>query len=376
MNHLVRADMENSLPPGSQASTKLDYLTGAKGIACLIVSFNHFMVFWPAGKAFPLPFLINGTYMLSLFYLLSAFLFGLSFFNRSSLEKLEKGALMRAFRLILPVFFACLFIWALMKLHMYDGYDQMTAVTLRVRKEADALNYHTQYSLWQVLKTSVSSVLGKGTTKFAFPLWMLPKMTYGYVLAVFTALCIDKLKPPFSILAVATGMYFCDYDNDMFLGGVLLAYLFVRKREWFERKWSSFLGIAAGIAALLIGNYVLPHNGIDNYYVFHAAGGLCLGFALLTVKPLQKLLSRRMIVYLGEISFAIYLLHDPIQITVGSHVFNWIYSVTHRIAFSTPAAFIASYAVLIPAAVFFHRYVERLCARTSGWIYSVIAIPS
>ena len=62
---------------------RLDYLTGAKGIACLIVSFNHFIVFWPANKPFPVMFLINGTYMLFLFYFLSAFLFGLDFFGSS-----------------------------------------------------------------------------------------------------------------------------------------------------------------------------------------------------------------------------------------------------------------------------------------------------
>lgn len=221
---------------------KLDYLTGAKGIACLIVSFNHFIVFWPANKSFPVTLLINGTYMLFLFYFLSAFLFGLDFFERGSIDKLEKSALMRAFRFILPVFCVCLFIWFLMKFHAYDAYDQMTAVTMRSRKESDALNYHTQYSLLQVVRTSVSSVLGKGTTRFTFTLWMLPIMTYGYVLSVFVALCIDKLKPPYAILAILTGMYFCNYDKDMFLGGGIICVFICSEKDVVRTKMDFFSG--------------------------------------------------------------------------------------------------------------------------------------
>lgn len=99
-----------------------------------------------------------------------------------------------------------------------------------------------------------------------------------------------------------------------------------------------------------------------------------MGGALLTVKPLQKVLSWKPIVYLGEMSFAVYLLHDPIQITVGAHIFNWIYGFTNRIAYSTLAAFLASYATLFTVASFFHKYVERLCKQISNKVYSAITI--
>ena len=298
------------------------------------------------------------------------------FFERTSMARLEKAALMRAFRLILPVFFACLFVWLLMKLHAYDGYDQMMAVTLSSRKESDTLNYYTQYSLWQVLKTSVSSVLGSGTTRFMFPLWMLPIMTYGYVISVFVSLCIDKLKPLFAMIAIAVGVYFIkNYTYDMFLGGVLIAYFFVRQRKWFEWKWISILGILAGIVALWIGNTILPGSNIKfGYELFYAMGAFCMGVALLIVKPLQKILSLKPMVYLGEISFAIYLLHDPLQITVGTHVFNWIYDCTNRIAYSTLAAFLVSYVTIFAVASLFHNYIEKLCKKISNKLYLVITI--
>ena len=81
-------------------STKIDYLNGLKGIACLIVACNHsagafFNSSQSEWKSFPFAIFFNGTFMVSLFFLLSSFFVAFSFLKKGSSEKLGQSVFLR-----------------------------------------------------------------------------------------------------------------------------------------------------------------------------------------------------------------------------------------------------------------------------------------
>ena len=224
----------------------VDYLTGLKGFACLVVSFNHFagmftdrMVFpW---TRFPWAFIFNGTFLVSVFYLLSSFFIAYSFFKKEDFSKLGQTLFCRSFRLILPIFFTCILIWGLMKLGAYASYEAVREITNSTRSESDALNYFTSYSFIDTFTVSFSSIY-KSTTKLTFVFWMLPQLYKGFFITIFIMLIMNTLKPIAAVITACTACFFINWlmgtGYVIFAVGVLFAFIYTRYDKIFTYTFS------------------------------------------------------------------------------------------------------------------------------------------
>lgn len=214
--------------------SKIDYLTGLKGLACLAVSINHFMgafgLFSDKVKESWYCVFFNGTYMVSLFIMLSCFFLAYSFFRNKSVEKLGRSIFTRYFRLSVPIAFVMMAISALMRMNMYKYWDIILPLTGAVRKEADAANYYAQYGMLDAVKTAFSCLFA-GTTKFTFVVWMLPTLFKAYMYTALIAIGVEKCKPVFKLIFLALAYYlvshYCGNSISLAVFAVILAYFYV-----------------------------------------------------------------------------------------------------------------------------------------------------
>lgn len=91
--------------------------------------------------------------------------------------------------------------------------------------------------------------------------------------------------------AIFTGLYFTSYPED--------------KPEW--SKWSNGLTI--------LGNYIFP-KGVEFSRYYAGLGVNILATGILFNNTAKRLLSNSLLLYMGKLSFAIYLLHAPLIRTV------------------------------------------------------------
>lgn len=365
-------------------STKIDYLNGLKGIACLIVACNHsagafFNSSQSEWKSFPFAIFFNGTFMVSLFFLLSSFFVAFSFLKKGSSEKLGQSLFLRSMRLVFPIFFVSLFIWIFMNLGLYSVWQPMKEIIGSIRKDADAMNYHTVYPIWDVLINSIK-VIWVSSTKFTFVLWMIEWLYKGCFVAAIMALIFNRLKtlPAFITIFAADLVlkYYVGSRYRVFAWGVFLAYLFLRKQEWFHSRVAKVFSIPALVVVFWFGNY-WPNTEMNGIYVplrlftyedLFLYASVLLVLSIFSLQSLQILLSTRTMCFLGNISFAVYLVHEPLQIIVGGRVFLLLYGILGNVQLSVFAAFLISLIFILGAAYLFHRYIEPLCQKASSWI--------
>lgn len=111
-----------------------------------------------------------------------------------------------------------------------------------------------------------------------------------------------------------------------------------------------------------------------DYNFWFNVGASLIILAVMISPCLQKIFSARPIVYLGEISLGIYLLHEPIEGTFGS----WSYYTIHSLCGSTVVSFIATLflcaAVIVIAAALFQKYIAANILKLINTIYEKIVI--
>lgn len=222
--------MENVGQKNAVNAVRLHYLTGLKGIACLIVMLNHFLgaftdiTPWKE-KVFCLFF--NGSYMVNLFVILSCFFMAYSFFQNR--KKLGKDILTRYFRLAIPLTVVMLLICVLQHIGAYQ-FDRILSITNSQRKESDKLNYYTAYSPWEAVKTALTCMFS-GTTKFTFPIWMLPTLFKANMFTALICLAVEKCKTSVKLIIFAAPyVLITRYAGSMTAGcviGVALAVLYL-----------------------------------------------------------------------------------------------------------------------------------------------------
>jgi hypothetical protein len=134
-------------------------------------------------------------------------------------------------------------------------------------------------------------------------------------------------------------------------------------------------GIACVVTGCVLGGYpsgVIPTNayrflkifpaGYQGFMLFHIAGAGLLVYGLLCLKRLPALLGNRLFLFLGKISYAVYLVHIPLLFSLSAYVFLQAQSSGLGYLRSTAVSFVVSNAVLVAVAFLYHQIVERPCA--------------
>jgi peptidoglycan/LPS O-acetylase OafA/YrhL len=387
------------------------FVEGMRGIAAVQVVLTHlFSAFFPVfagvgGNSHygweaefartPLYFLIDGNTAVYIFFLMSGFVLVPSFLT----TKLGACQIVakRVARLYIPVLAAGIIsvgLWLLLP----AARDHAVGITLSAWASALCRN---PMSLWSIIKdiTLSSMVLGYEnesvfqhipvlssliagtplTLAFNPPLWTIHAELWGSMLTVavtffFKAASRRVFWPVFLIALLLTGTSFFT----LFLLG-FAAYIGKEKLFRPRGRGTSLVGallIACGImvsstlsrhpfdATLQVANHVVWLNTRAGIRLQFEFGAILIMLGVCLCHQARVALSARLPVWLGKISFSLYLIHFPVIFTVGFTVFNGLY-LTYGYGLSAAFAMATSMVLSVLLAIAFERRIDQYSLRIS-----------
>ncbi|MDO5572725.1 MAG: acyltransferase [bacterium] len=388
---------------------RISYIDGLRGIACILVFVNHFlMAFFPASylggdtvshipggldtwyASSPVSVLTNGNFMVCVFFILSAYVLSCKILQNAdkdnALDSISSSFLKRYFRLFLPVFCVCILILILSRLGLFFN-NAAAAVTGSGLMTG---RYEYPLSLYELFSSSFARIWFKADETFSNSFWMLSTLFIGGFLSSILSIMAGKHNRRMLILYGFFALIFIHLDSLYlsFVFGTALAYISVRHQDWLDRiRQTMFLKVGAVFAALLgllFGGYPsgidAPVNlyhylnhlpaGITPYQFYHILGAFLLTAAVLCLPMLQKALSVKPILFLGNISFAIYLLNLPLIFSLSSGLLLKMAFLCDSYLLCSTIIFSITLVVLLLLSYLFNRFAESACNKITAVIVS------
>jgi peptidoglycan/LPS O-acetylase OafA/YrhL len=305
----------------AKALPRLVALDGVRGVLALSVAFFHINI-WHS--QFELAWLRNFHPVLGFFFVLSGFLITLLYDHRLKDTRSAADFAIRRIGRQYPVhLFALglLFTWELSR-----------AIRAAVLGRTDITTFGDAWSISELLR-SIFLVHGWGFETFSpwnFPSWTLSTELIAY--ALFTALAVNvkrldmRIAGAVAIVLVSAIVfgYYTQYRHwfgstvawclQGFFGGALLS--------WAWQRWpvrSRTLGNAIEIGGLAGCALILMAGPTG--FTMYLLWSLCMGAIIYAVASergvVSRVLSSRPIVWVGEISLSIYLLHFPVMLALN-----------------------------------------------------------
>lgn len=328
---------------------KLDYIDGLKGMGALMVYLCHFVfAFYYAaytllpehvntrtgieiliGKT-PLNFFYNGNGAVCLFLVFSGFVLCLSYFRTRDRARLKAGALKRYFRLMPVILAVNLLIFILMYLGLYRN-----AETAAYTKSIPWFQGFNQFEpkFLSMLSESLLGCFVWGSNDYNGVLWTIPYLFLGALVVYLAAYLVGENPLRYIaygvmiLVAFTTDIYF----TGIFLGFVLCDFFSTQERlvSLYRRFW------LLPVLAFLLGFYLTSYPSIGTEQpgtiygflpgaytvIYHMAGAFLLTAGALGFGWLQWFFSRKPFLYLGKISYSLYLLHFPVIATFSCWFF-------------------------------------------------------
>ena len=286
------------------------------------------------------------------------------------------GAIKRYFRLVIPVAFTVLLAYLFMKFSFFFN------------KQAGEISYSTWWlsrywefdtNLIDVLNTAFIRVLFFGDVRFNHILWTMRYEFFGSMI-VFTTLFIFRQRRYRYAAYIILSLWFLRSYYLPFILGLVLSDLYSLKRYTVKLNKDlkricllllGFVGLylsSCPSGAPIRNTIYAPLFILDRYpYTFyHILGALMLMITLLNWTALQNLFSNRLFIFLGRISFSMYLLH---LIVIGSLSSLLLIILTHY--FTYPVAAMLVFVISMPVLVF-TSYLMYVLVDSKGTILSKI----
>lgn len=340
-------------------SHKLASFEGLRGIAAFIVLLSHLrLTFWVTSSediwhslsslphVFSRPLLAiiegfyNGTFAVWLFWIMSAFVLSLQFFLRarhSSLEKaheyLEDAFLRRYPRLLIPVFASVIFAYALHAAHLMQNVTVAHMLGEPYASGWLASWYKFPASFVEALKCAVwqSFFAYNQSSTYNNVLWTMEKEFYGslFLFAFLSLFGHRRSRVLFYFLLILINRLLNQSWLSAFTCGIALCDLFVNHGQFpiIKSVWhQSFIKclrerhVQAVLWIAMIAGAGLPDfRGV--FYLFLGASAVVL---TVTSTFIQRILSHPLPLFLGRISFGLYLIHVPLICSFSC----WVYLLT------------------------------------------------
>ena len=375
---------------------KIQYLDGLRGLAAFVVVFHHFILaflpamFFEGSTAFhlapgkevfisgtPFNLFYGGNFAVCIFFVLSGYVLSHKFFLKKDPEIIIESAVKRYIRLVIPVAVSVFLAYALIELGLFYNV-----------KAADVSGSSWLGSFWQFAPSFVGAMdqtfLGAFFTNFFHYNVTLWTISYEFAgsflvfafLAFFGTMRNRYLAYIFAIifffqtyyLAFVLGMMLSDLEankkmlsmkfdkSKIFRAGLLMLGLFFA-------SFPAGRSVDGTIYASLVKDYFN-----DSAVLYHILGAFLVMFVLLNSKRMQKFLSFKGFLFLGEISFSMYLLHFILMGSFGSFVFiklapHFSYVTTFLISFTL------SVSLLFTIAYWMHIYIDKRAVDFSKMVY-------
>lgn len=373
---------------------KIGFFEGVRGIAAFIVVISHFIqVFYPALFSSnvelvhndfettipqtPLNFFYNGNFAVCIFFVLSGFVLSYKYIVKKDKDILVESAAKRYFRLAIPVTVSILFAYVLLKFNLYyygysmyitkstmtDFYVMEPSIINALKEALVGSFFYNEFSHNAVLWTMYYELIGSFIV-FSF-LALFGNSRNRFVFYVVLLVLFWNTY----FIAFVLGMILCDIYHHM--NGKFVTFL--------RNKVVVFLFLISGI---YLGSYpyvgtkgtiyefIVFENLDINYFVMaHILGAFLLLIAVLNSNLLQKFFELKPFLYLGNISFSLYLIHFIMINSMSSYIFLKMY----KLGVSYNQSFLISFSIslifIFILSHFMNKYVDQKSVKISKTIY-------
>jgi peptidoglycan/LPS O-acetylase OafA/YrhL len=378
---------------------KIQYLDGLRGLAAFIVVLNHFVLaFYPAlfsgndihthltpglefylsGTMFNLFY--NGDFAVCIFFVLSGFVLSHRFFLQKDYEIIIEGAIKRYIRLVVPVAVSVFLAFALMKFSLF--YNQQAAQLSGSNWLGGFWSFAPNF-MEALSQTFIGAFFTK-VFEYNAILWTIAYEFVGSFLVFGFMALFGKSQKRFWAYALAIIVFFQSYYLAFILGMLLsdiLAHKDMIMRQYDKKK---IIRTSLLLIGLFIGSYpsgrdiegtayfVLKNSLISDPAVFyHVIGAFFVVSVLLDSRRMQKIFSFKYLLFLGEISFAMYLLHFVMLGSFSSFIFI-IMKPYMSYANAVSVSFSLSVALLFASSYWMSLYVDRRSVSFSKLVYKKV----
>lgn len=334
------------------SSRKLVHLEGMRALMALNVILCHFVcVYYPQmyfkGEEYsgalsvfattPLSALVNGNIAVAFFFALTGFLVGRSVFLKGDGIKVLPGKLGNRYLRLLPtIAIATLFTYISMKLG------------LQSHLEITNTNVNTGFlSEYCTFNATIGSLLANvffepfvRTSSYIGPFWTIKYEFWGYIMVLAVAALLKKTKWRrliYIVIVGVIGIISRDSNLCIFVFGLLVADLeFNTKPTVCSKLYSKLLRSKAFVTVcFFVATYFAccPMYRDTKLYsfwfkipaltptLFRGFGMALFVWVSLKSRCIQKVLSFKPLVFLGEMSFETYAIHWPLMLTCETGIF-------------------------------------------------------
>jgi peptidoglycan/LPS O-acetylase OafA/YrhL len=335
----------------------LKFLDSARGIAALMVFFSHFIArtFQDKINVHYFFFVFNGNDAVSFFFVLSGFVLSYKYIILNKPLDIKQFYVNRVFRLF-PAYFLTVLVSAWL-------FHRLDPTILLVRDVLVA----NKTGFWE------EALLFRFHNNYYYPGWTLTiEMLGSFLIPFYIALAIKNKKfiPYLIVVTLIIGNNI--FYSYLFLFGILACTNYhaisadsFRQTKWFKYRYSII------IAAILLFSirqfdaifpfgpdykYLASYLGID---FFTYTGLACFVFlvAILHSKKTQRFLNNKVLVFLGKISYGIYLVHPFVITALYIKAEPLLVKNNYNAATFIPVALISIAAVILVATCM-HYWIE------------------
>ena len=379
--------------------SRIKYLDGLRGFAAIIVMFHHLITgFYPilytisASSLDNQPYFIKmlystpicifyqGHFAVMLFFVISGYVITWNYFNRRNDNYITSSAFRRYFRLTIPALFSCIIAYLILKFGLFFNIEaaQIThspALNSHYNFDADFINM-IKFALYdQYFNFNFA-------TGYNNVLWMMKFLLLGSFL-IYSFLAIFGKVSKRWILYVILVIFFHNTNYSPFILGMIICDLDVNN---ILQKINKIIIVLILFVSIYFASYTIPisdfYKPLDSdfmksYFYFsniscHTIGAALLIFVISRTPFLMNALSTKIPLYLGKISFSIYLLHMLIICSLSCNLFMlFIEYYSYFMSFF----FVSVITIIITIIVshIFYNYIEVKSVNLSKSLYNFIS---
>nr|WP_111300727.1 acyltransferase [Paracoccus saliphilus] len=321
--------MTSLAAPPSQTA-RIAAFDGLRGVAAVIVVVFHYLCMLHPSWApisddvellahTPVHILWNGRLAVSVFFVLSGFVMAAAAERRRDLLVVTAAA--RYLRLAVPATASCVLAW----LWLVSFPSSATQLQGALDEPSRWLDYTYQQPIppvWHALADGAVANFLRGYSRFNNVLWTMQIELFGS-LAIFLLYAVTRGAARLATLA-ASGAAVLLWFSDAYLGFIFGAALYEGHRRGLFQSVPAVVAVIALAMAVALGG---PGEGAhlrlnlpdvpDQWQmgtargVMNAVAAALLTFGVLALPAFTRALSRPLPVFLGRISFGLYLVHVP-----------------------------------------------------------------
>lgn len=374
---------------------KINYLDGLRGVAAINVMIMHFFIILVPAMIYsdrmpshlgnlehifsstPLGLIGAGNFSVCIFFVLSGYVLTQKYFRTRDKKIIISGAVRRYIRLFVPVLAATILSFLLASTGVFHYYIE----TVTVSGNNNYANYWTfTPDIADAIKQAVWGSFFTGDDIYNPVLWTMTVEFYGSMLVFAMALLFGTQRNRWTFYLAAAVFFFNSYYF-AFIIGMGLADTFNSKKLMFRIDNKIILSVIL-FSGLFLGSYPVGTVTNDSLYGFlnnglfeipkltyHILGAGMIMYVLLNSKWLQQVFSSPVPVFLGKISYSLYLIHFLIISSFTCALFLAL----HPILPYWIAAFIScflSVLLIIPLSYLFYKYVDMTGVELSKVFYN------